>query len=181
MSEYKSIREEVAKLAESDFIVKYGLMQKATQVLIKLIAASERDPEKFLTFAEVRRNFRSITTDEVFAITGEFEKLKLIETRHNKTKLVMRFNVLGLETNGFDQVRQERLKNYIHERENKRLEHARKVLKEFEERERPKVSQQQQFSSSNNTKTPFELHDSKECDPTVCRFCALEQDKAIGF
>lgn len=181
-SEFKSVREDINKLTESEFIVKYGLIDKATQVLLKLVEVSNKEPERFLTLAEVRRNFKRITTDEVYAITGELEKLKLVETSVKKTRLIVRFNVFGLQTNGFDQVRQERLKNYIHEKENKRLEHARKVLKEFEDRQSLKVVQQQQrFNNVDTTKTPFELHDSKECDPTICRFCAIEQDKTIGF
>lgn len=176
MTEFRNIRQDLAKLTESEFIVKYNLVEKATQVLLKLIAASEKAPDKFLTLAELRRNFKSITTDEVYAITGEFEKLNLVETTVQRTKLVVRFNILGLETNNFDLVRQEKLRNYIKDKENKRVEHARKVLKEFEQRQTKDRSQLGQTLCETLPKTARELHIDKECDPNTCKFCILKME-----
>lgn len=187
----EQIRTRLEDIVKSDFIVTYKLEQQAVKVLLKFVEHYNKDSERYITIAEVRRTFRTVATDEATIIVGEFEKLGVVVGKLYKTQLVFKFNAEFLtKTDIFGEENRQRLEKYLGIKHSRKIDYAKKVLKEagittLDEPNVEKTLQEAQAEPEYFTQpitrgnlTALELHQNKKCD-TACRFCKMEKGVEI--
>ena len=184
----EDVMNDLKKLVKSEGIVKFKLIDGAKKILLKMVSEFGQDSEKFLTLAEIRRNFRSLNTQDAEFIVLELRDLDLLEVKiRGKSMLVFRYNYLKIkQANLLGLDRQERLKSFIKVRNEKRIKFYEQRLANlrkdrFVGDEQASEELLHEIDVKLLTKSVLELHEAKECDPLGCRLCAAEQNKEFGL
>jgi hypothetical protein len=197
-----SISELLSPIYTNEELKRFKLEEKAVKVLNRFIEQSG----KFISLSAARQNYRHITSQDIFIIVSELERIGYIIGRLERGRIVYKFNnsaertavSVPLTQIEYNQKRfEERLARKI-ERAAKTIERYKNLgsLVEVVDTKEQKIEEdrevERQMVKGNmpereytptflSVKTALELHEAKECDPKTCRICKLEQDKEIGF
>jgi len=191
------IHNKISLLYQNEAIHRFGLEEKATKVLLKFLEYWQKDPQKYLTSAEVRRNFRSITSEDVRILLHELEGMRLIVGRIKLAQFRYKFNDDLSKWTSFSKEDIEglvKLKQFQDEKLRKKFERSKKFIEEFEQKEQvyTKTQKDIQHILETDNRTAMEIHQQehvakgvevKECN--VCRFekgtLVKESDNAMDF
>jgi len=190
-----SLTELIAPLYNSKELQQLGLEEKAVKVLNKFIDARG----EYISLSEARHNFKTITSQDVFAIVTELESIGYLIGKLDKGRQVYKFNDTSARTAvavPLDKIKAEQKR--FEERLSKKIERAAKTIEKYKNlgslvevvKEEPDktseqiklerdflLNKQEYIPQSSSAKSAKELHESQECDSKFCRFCAFEQNK----
>lgn len=197
-----SLTELFAPVYACEGIKKFKLEEKAVKLLQKFVESIDT----YLSLNAAKKNFKSISSQDAFIIVSELERIGYLIGKIDKGRMVFKFNntserskiSVPLSDIEYAQKRyEERLAKKV-ERAAKTIERYKNLSSLTEIKDKSDIQRENFFDVSllpveneavmlteklkqSKSKTALELHQDKECDSSVCRFCAMEQDKAIGF
>lgn len=177
-----------------DAVVRLDLGAQAEKIVCRLFTLYFKDKERFWSFAEVHKNFKTVSCEDARLILTELERCGMVITKSEKSRLWYKYNddVTKFTNNSeFNTEKIIEIRKAYEEKLRKKIERARKFLRKVEQPKPPREKDclddfiQSEYGQTSPEitlqKTAKDLHDSKECDPLFCRFCAMEQNKEIGF
>lgn len=172
-----NLREQIDKVYQNEVIVRFNLKDQASKILLKFIEHWQKDQSKYLSLAEVKRNFRTVTTEDARIIVFELEQMKIVVGKISKAQLVYKFNDNPTQWTNVGDVDVDGLfkfKELAKAKLNRKIERARKILQENNE-------PQPQLKQTEENLSPRELHELSKCGgkDKQCRFCLIEE--GLGF
>jgi len=185
-------------------IKKFNLEEKAVKLLQKYVESLD----SYLSLNAAKKNFKSITSQDAFIIVSELERIGYLIGKIDKGRMVFKFNntserskiSVPLSDIEYAQKRyEERLAKKV-ERAAKTIERYKNLSSLIEIKDKETSDRENLFDVSllpveneavmlteklkqSKSRTALEIHEQDhkfKIDPN-CRFCAMEQDKAIGF
>jgi hypothetical protein len=190
------IREKIDLIYTNEAIHRFSLEDKASKVLVKFLEFWQKDKERYVSPAEVRRNFRTITSEDLRIILHEFEKMRLIVGKIYLAQFIYKFNDDPEKWTAFSKDDVEnivRLKNKTDEKLRKKFERSKKFVEDFQQKQ-TELDQVKDLSTSqlHEERSMLEIHEqdhvAQQKEVKECRLCqhakgafAQEDKNALGF
>lgn len=154
------------------------LEDKAVRLYTKFV----QNKDTYLSLAAAKKNFRDITSQEVFICVAELEKMGYLVAKIDKARLVYKFNDGTDRTNlSVPLSKIDAAQKLFEDKIERKIERARKVLEKYQDKKNLKLDKQedQNSSSSAEQRTAMEIHEQDHVPYGIndinCRPCQLDK------